>query len=254
MLPCFYRPIPVQRIKCSRLQKYLQDENILYDKQFGFQTDHSTEHAIAQLADQICEAFEKSEYTLGVFIDLSKAFDTVDHSILLTKLELYGITDRNYAWIKSYLSNRLQYIQIDENSRTEFCVVKCGVPQGSILGPLLFLLYVNDLKNASSVLMFADNTNLFCTHSNIRNLFSTMNEELASINQWFTSSKLSVNAKKTKYAFFHKPSKKDDTPLMLLKLTISNHVIEKQEFIKFLGLLLHENLNWKEHIKCTESK
>ena len=180
----------LERIICNRLQKYLKDQNILYDKQFGFQTGHSTEHAIAQLVDQIYEAFEKNEYTLGVFIDLSKAFDTVDHSILLRKLELYGITDRNYAWIKSYLSNRLQYIQIDENSRTEFCVVKCGVPQGSILGPLLFLLYINDLKNASSVLdpiMFADDTNLFYTHSNIRKLFLTMNEELASINQWFTS-------------------------------------------------------------------
>ena len=97
----------------------------MYDNQFGFQTGHSTEHAISQLVDQIYEAFEKNEYALGVFIDLSKAFDTVDHSILLRKLELYGITDRNYAWIKSYLSNRLQYIQIDENSRTEFCMVKC---------------------------------------------------------------------------------------------------------------------------------
>ena len=209
------------------------------------------------MVDQIYEAFEKNEYTLGVFIDLPKAFDTVDHSILLSKLELYGITDRNYAWIKSYLSNRLQYIQIDENSRTEFCVVKCGVPQGSILGPLLFLLYVNDLKNASSVLdpiMFADDTNLFYTHSNIQKLFSTMNEELASINQWFTSNKLSLNAKKTKYSFFHKPSKNDDIPLMLPKLSISNHVIERQEFIKFLGVLLDKNLNWKEHIKYTENK
>ena len=86
----------------ERLQKYLKDQNILYNKQFGFQTGHSTEHAIAQLVDQIYEAFEKNEYTLGVFIDLPKAFDTVDHSILLRKLELYGITDRNYAWIKSY--------------------------------------------------------------------------------------------------------------------------------------------------------
>ena len=165
-----------------------------------------------------------------MFIDLSKAFDTVHHSILLKKLELYGITDRNYAWIKSYLSNRLQYIQVDENSRTEFCVVKRGVPQGSILGPLLFVLYVNDLKNASPVLnpiMFADDTNLFYTHSNIQKLFSTMNEELASINQWFTSNKLSLNAKKTKYSFFDKPSKKDDIPSMQPKLTISNHVIER---------------------------
>ena len=92
----------------------------LRDKQFGFRTGHSTEHAIAQLVDQIYEAFEKNEYTLGVFIDLSKAFDTVDHSILLRKLELYGITDRNYAWIKSYLSNRLQYIQINKIVELDF--------------------------------------------------------------------------------------------------------------------------------------
>ena len=151
----------------------------------------------------------------------------------------------------------LQYIQVDENCRTEYCVVKCGVTQGSILGPLLFLLYVNDLKNASSVLdpiMFADNTNLFYTHSNIQNLFSTMNEELASINQWFNSSKFSLNAKKTKHSCFHKPSKKDDMPLMLPKLTISNQVIERQKFIKFLGVLVDENLNWKEHIRHTENK
>ena len=183
VLPCFSKMLG--RIMCNRLQKYLKNQNILYDKQFGFLTGHSTEHAIVQLADQIYEAFEKNEYTLGVFIDLSKAFGTVDHSILLRKLESYGITDWNYAWIKSYLSNRLQYIQIDENSGTEFCVVKCGAPQGSTLGPLLFLLYVNDLKNVSSVLdpiMFADDTTLFYTDSNIQKLFSTMNKELASIN------------------------------------------------------------------------
>ena len=202
MLPCFSKML--EQIMYNSLQKYLKDQNILYDKQFGFRTGHSTEHAIAQLVDQIYEAFEKNEYTLGVFIDLSKAFNTVDHSILLRKLELNGITDRNYAWIKSYLSNRLQYIQIDENSRTELCLVKCGVPQGSILGPLLFLLYANDLKNASSVLnpiMFADDTNLFYTHSNIQKLFSTMNEELASINQWFTSNKLSLNANRKTFFF-----------------------------------------------------
>ena len=119
---------------------------------------------------------------------------------------------------------------------TEHCVVKCGISQGSVLGPLLFVLCVNDLKIASSILypiMFAADTNLFYTHSNIQKLFSTMNEELASINQWFTSNKLSLNAKKTKYSFFHKPSKKDDTPLMPPKLTISNHVTERQEFINF---------------------
>ena len=193
-LPCFSKML--ERIMCNRLQKYLKDQNILYDKQFGFQTGHSTDHAIAQLVDQIYEAFEKNEYALGVFIDLSKVSDTVDYSILLRKLDLYGITYRNYPWIKIYLSNRLQYIQVDENSKTEYCVVKCGVPQSSILGPLLFLLYINDLENSYSVLdplMFADDTNLFYTNSNTKKLFSTMNEELASINQWFTSNKLSLS-------------------------------------------------------------
>ena len=96
----------LERIMYNRLQKYLKDQNFLYDRQFGFRTGHSTDHVIARLVDLIYKAFEKNEYTLGVFIDLSKAFNTVDHSILLRKLELYGITDRNYAWIKSYLLNR----------------------------------------------------------------------------------------------------------------------------------------------------
>ena len=103
VLPCFSKML--ERIMYNRLQKYLKHQNILYNKQFGFRTGHFTEHAIAQLVDQIYKAFEKNEYTLGVFIDLSKAFVTVDHSVLLTKLELYAITDRNCAWSKSYLSN-----------------------------------------------------------------------------------------------------------------------------------------------------
>ena len=136
----------LERIMYNRLQKYLKKQNITYDKQFGFQTGHSTDHAIAQLVHQIYKAFEKNEYTLGVFIEFSIVFDTVDHSILLRKLELYGITDRNYAWIKSYLSNHLHYIQVDENCRTEYCLVKCQVLLSPILQPLLFLLYVNDLN------------------------------------------------------------------------------------------------------------
>ena len=105
VLPCFSKML--EQKMYNRLQRYLKDQNILHNKQFGFRTGHSTDRAIAQLVDQLYKAFEKNGYTLGVFIDLSKAFDTVDHSILLRKLELYGITNRNYAWIKSYLSNRL---------------------------------------------------------------------------------------------------------------------------------------------------
>ena len=103
----------------NSLYKYLTENNILYSKQFGFQNGHSTDHAVVQLVDQITESFENNKYTLGVFIDLSKAFDTVDHSILLKKLGLYGLTDRNHGWVKSYLSNRRQFVQINEKEKNK---------------------------------------------------------------------------------------------------------------------------------------
>ena len=259
-----YRPISVlscfskmfERIMYNRLYQDLTENEILYPKQFRFQTGHSTEHAIVQLIDQILESFEYNKYTLGVFIDLSKAFDTVDDSILLKKLELYGVTDRNHSWFKNYLSNRKQFvINIKEN--TELETITCGVPQGSILGPLLFLLYVNDLKNASNLLdpiMYADDTNLFLAHKDISYLFETANLQLERISQWFISNKLSLYVSKTKYSFFHKSSKRDDIPLLLPKLNINNSEIERTECLKFLGVLLDENLCWKEHIKYIESK
>ena len=255
VLSCFSKIL--ERIMYNRLYQYLTENKILYPKQFGFQTAHSTEHAIVQLVDQILESFEYNKYTLGVFIDLSKAFDTVDHSILLKKLELYGITDRNHPWFKNYLSNRKQFIQINNEENTELETITCGVSQGSILGPLLFLLYVNDLKNASNLLdpiMYADDTNLFLTHKDISYLFETANLQLERINQWFISNKLSLNVSKTRYSFFHKPRKRDDIPLLLPKLNINNSEIERSECLKFLGVLLDENLCWKEHIKYIESK
>ena len=149
-----YRPISVlscfskilERIMYNRLYQYLTENKIFYHKQFDFQTGHSTEHAIVQLVDQILESFEHNKYNLGLFIDLSKAFDTVNHLILLKKLELYGVTDRNHSWLKNYLLNRKQFIQINEEENTELETITCAAPQDSILGPLLFLLYVNDLK------------------------------------------------------------------------------------------------------------
>ena len=135
--------------------------------------------------------------------------------------------------------------------------MKCGVPQGSILGPLLFLLYINDLQFASDLLdpiMFADDTNLFYSNKDINTAFLKVNDELQKINEWFISNKLSLNVKKNKYSFFHKPSKKDDIPLVLPKLNINNSEIARTESIKFLGVLLDENLSWKTHIKYIENK
>ena len=135
--------------------------------------------------------------------------------------------------------------------------MKCGVRQGSILGLLLFLLNINDLQFASDLLdpiMFADDTNLFYSSKDINTAFLKVNHELQKINEWFISNKLSFNVKITKYSFFHKPSKKDDIPLVLPKLNINNSEIARTESIKFLGVLLDENLSWKTHIKYIKNK
>ena len=192
----------------NRLYNFLVENNILYQKQFGFQNARTTEHAILQLMNQITEAFSQGKYTLGIFIDLSKAFDTVNHSILLQKLKAYGIQSENLKWFRSYLSNRKQFLSYND-FKTEMKIVKCGVLQGSILGPLLFLIFVNDLNNSTKVLdsvLFEDDANLFCSGNNIRTLFETANQGLSQINDWSLANKLSLNVGKTKYMLFHKPT------------------------------------------------
>ena len=156
-----------------------------------------------------------------------------------------------------YLFNRKQYISYNVNSKSSLLNIVCGVPQGSILGPLLFLPYINDLPQASKLLdpiMFADDTNLFFSGKDIHSLFDTVNNELSNISKWFNSNKLSLNANKTKYTFFHKSRQRDDVPLVLPKLKINNVVIERVDHIKFLGVLFDENLTWNNHISLIENK
>ena len=136
VLPCFSKIL--ERIIYNRLYSFFSENNILYKKQFGFQKQHSTDHAIDHLVNEILKSFESNCYTLGVFIDLTKAFDTVDHNILLKKLFHYGVRGNNLKLLQSYLQNRKQYIAYGNSSKTEYKNVICGVPKGSVLGPLLF--------------------------------------------------------------------------------------------------------------------
>ena len=190
ILPCFSKIL--ERIMYNRLYSYIMQHNLLSDSQFGFQAKHSTDHALLKFVQDISDNFEQNMYTVAVFIDLTKAFDTVNHKILLSKLKRYGVDGNYLKLFKSYLSKRKQYVS-DRNIKTSYKYVECGVPQGSILGPLLFLLYVNDMQHCSQIMkfiLFADDTTLYFSHKNINTLFKIVNSELKKLDEWFKANKL----------------------------------------------------------------
>ena len=183
-----YRPISVlpifskllERIVYNRIINYVDKFDIISDHQYGFRKNHSTSQALLQLYNKISAAIDRKEFTVGIFLDLSKAFDTVNHDILFDKLEHYGIRGVALDWMKNYFHNRLQFVQYNDTLST-FKSIRCGVPQGSILGPLLFLLYINDLCDVTNVLefiLFADDTNLFYSHKNQSSLANVINREI----------------------------------------------------------------------------
>ena len=217
------------------------------DYQFGFRSKHSTSHALILLTEKIRKSIDQGLFTCGIFLDLWKAFDTVDHSILLDKLSNYGIRGKAHDWFSSYLNNRRQFVSIG-SSNSDPLPVRCGVPQGSVLGPLLFLICVNDLQKCSGLLefhLFADDTNLFSNNANIHDLESNINSELQKVNSWLCASKLSLNLEKTSFAIFHPPQKHIHYKV---RLKISNKVLKQDSHIKYLGIIFDSHLNWKNHI------
>ena len=187
----------LEKLMYERLYTFL-DYNIIYDLQFGFRQQYSTSHALINITENIRKALDDGNVGCGVFVDLQKAFDTIDHQILLAELNHYGIRGVSNDWFKSYLSNRNQYVSIN-GYESGLAAINCGVPQGSVLGPLLFLLYINDLNQAikfCEVHHFADDTNLLCLSNSIQKLSKLVNADLKHLLNWLNANKISLNVKK----------------------------------------------------------
>ena len=227
-------------------------QSVFYNSQYGFRPQHSTIHAVNEFVDDTT-SFENKQHTLGVFMDLSKAFDTIDHSILLKQIEWYGVRGVALEWFKSYLGNRQQYVQY-KNSKSDTEMIPCGVPQGSVLGPLLFIIYTNDLPNClkySKAILFADDTTIYLSSSDIHYLYKTVNIDLGSMTEWFRSNKLSLNVSKTHAVMFKQGHMNIPSNL---NVKIGNQIIERKNVVKFLGIYIDSKLEWHDHINYINNK
>ena len=218
--------------------------------------------AAMEFTDRIFNHLDNKKTPLAIFIDLSKAFDTIDHSILLDKLKYYGIKGTALKWFTSYLSQRTQYVQYRDKSSSK-STITTGVPQGSILGPLLFIIYINDLRHVSDkfkCIIYADDTTLdepICSFKNqtntpLKQLEDSINNELEKIVEWLALNKLSLNAKKTKMMLFH--YKQRNIKNQIPKLKINGIAIERVKEFNFLGVTIDENMTWKAHTQKVANK
>ena len=251
-----YRPISLlsniskllEKLMYSRLYSFLKIYNCLNELQFGFQANHSTTHALLSITEKIRNALDTDHFACGVFIDLRKAFDTVEHKILVKKLEHYGARGIPKHWFTSYLSNRKQFVSIN-GFKSSLKQISCGVPQGSVLGPLLFLIYINDLSSSvkhSTVYHFADDTNLLCINKSLKSLCKQVNYDLKKLTDWLNGNRISLNTDKTEFVIFRKPRKKIN--LDEIKIKLNGKRLFPSSHIKYLGVLIDENLSWNFHI------
>ena len=273
-----YRPISVlpaiskifEKVIQLQLNEYFESQKLLFPSQYGFRERHNTEFAVIENMDRVVDCMEKKGTPLNIFLDLSKAFDTLDHLILLEKLSYYGIRGNAFNLCKSYLTNRKQFVEYD-SCQSDLLPITTGVPQGSILGPLFFLIYMNDFDRSTNMfrfIMYADDTTLLAslsstnsntntetstntnTNNELQNRDLVLNRELDKICEWLKVNKLSLNVPKTKYMIFRPKNK----IIADLNLFLDGHKLERVTNFDFLGIVVDECLTWNNHIHKIQMK
>ena len=245
-----------EKVVYNQLSTYLSTNQLLYGSQHGFRKQHSTETATLELVDSLLQTLDSGKLPISIFLDLSKAFDTLDHVILINKLKHYGISGTPLNWICNYLTDRQQFVQY-KGTMSNTRPIVTGVPQGSVLGPLLFIIYINDIHCASNKfksILYADDTTLVGslqsfesqTHPNdYTTLSNNINKELSHISEWLNANKLSLNKDKTKYMIHHFSQR--DVSQLKLTLNLEGKQIQGICEFNFLGTTIEETLNWAPH-------
>jgi hypothetical protein len=276
-----YRPIALvntyskilEKMVATDLYNHLDLNNLIYKHQYGFQRNKSTEHNLIHLTNFIGQAINEGKWCIGIFLDLKKAFDTVQHDILLKKLEKYGVNGTALDWFKSYLSNRLQCVDIN-GSMSDYKRILMSVLQGSSLGPILFLCFINDIYLCTNLNMFlfADDTNALTKGDNLMELMDNVNLELQKIAQWLKANKLAINISKTKYMIFRSKNRNinlngkqiymnfndlnvPERPELKVQLSrVFNDGNSDNQSYKLLGVLFDEYLSFNQHVTQMQRK
>ena len=245
----------LERAVHTQLYDYLQEYKLLSSRQSGFRPKHSTATCLIEITDFLLNNLDSGLITGAIFLDLKKAFDIISHEILLSKMPFYGIKTTELQWFSSYLCNRQQCVSF-QGIQSDFENVTSGVPQGSILGPLLFCIFINDMcnlkfENQTKIALYADDTALFCKGKNIHDCQVTLQKEYDLMREWFRINEMQINYKKTKVMVFGTKRKVKNH---VLKIAHEEEYLENVTSIKYLGVTLEQSLNWSLHVSNTISK